>query len=435
MTSQLLCSEIFISGLSTERAFADTVLAVPGLAGVDWALGYDVDMPRRQVRATVLGAFESRAVYRAGEGCLLVRGNARLKDGVYTGAPAQLAPRAPDPDGDAVITPVNDALRAAMTAAFAEPEQAPYRHTRAIVVIHRGKIVGEQYAPGFGIDTPLKSWSVAKSATNALIGVLIRQGRLSTASISLPGWQDADDPRRQISLDMLLRHTSGLALAQTNSGFDPSTRMKFVESDMAGFAQSALPEAAPGTRWAYTDGHYMLLSRIVRDAAGGSADKVREFAARELFGPVGMRNVTMEFDATGTPLGSHSFYATARDWARLGLLYLNDGMVGDRRILPQDWVRYTLTPTLDTGYGAGFYLNHLEGNVPGWGVPWGMRDVPRDAFFARGYLGQYIVVVPSKNLVVAKFGTSQVKGDDIDGANRLVADVIAALEGRPAPAR
>src|SRR5262249_48036673 len=119
--------------------------------------------------------------------------------------------------------------------------------------------------------------------------------------------------------------------------------------------------------------------------------------------------------------------ASARDWAKFGLLYLNDGVVGGRRILPEGWVKFSTTPTLDSGYGAGFWLNNTQGPIAQWNMPWGMRGAPADAFFARGYMGQYIVVVPSQKLVVVRFGYSQTHSDSTNGTGQLVHDVIAAL--------
>jgi CubicO group peptidase (beta-lactamase class C family) len=140
-----------------------------------------------------------------------------------------------------------------------------------------------------------------------------------------------------------------------------------------------------------------------------------------------MRNVTMEFDATGTPVGSFAMLASARDWARLGLLYLHDGVVGGRRLLPEGWARYVSTPTLDTGYGAGFWTNRVEGKVPGWRINWNIAGVPRDAFYAFGYLGQFVVVVPSERLVVVRMGATHRVDPDLE-AGQLVADLIAALK-------
>src|SRR5262249_14341438 len=162
----------------------------------------------------------------------------------------------------------------------------------------------------------------------------VRQGKLTlTAPAPVSAWRNPSDPRHAITVEHLLRMTSGLNLDETNSGFDPSSRMLFTQPDMAAFAESAKLSASPGTRHHYSSPRTMILARIVTDAVGGKAEDVRRLAETELFGPLGMRGVTLEFDAAGTPIGSTYMYATARDWARFGLLYANDGMAVGRRIL------------------------------------------------------------------------------------------------------
>jgi len=169
----------------------------------------------------------------------------------------------------------------------------------------------------------------------------------------------------------------------------------------------------------------------VRDVVGGDAAAVNRFMQRELFGPVGMRHAALDFDASGTGIGSSHLLASARDWARLGQLFLDDGVVGGRRILPRGWVAMSTTPTLHTGYGAGLWTNRVPGLVPGWGVPWGLSKAPADAFFARGFMGQFVVVVPSRQLVLVRLSVSHQRGDDIDETNRLIGEVLDAITPVP----
>jgi CubicO group peptidase (beta-lactamase class C family) len=218
--------------------------------------------------------------------------------------------------------------------------------------------------------------------------------------------------------------TSGLALDETNTGFDPATQMVYLHNDMAGFAAKAAIIAPPGKRWAYSSPSTQLLARIIRDIVGGP-EQTLAFAWRELFNPLGMRNVTLEFDATGTLQGSAYMLASARDWARFGLLYLNDGMIGGHRILPDEWVDFSASPTLGTDYGAGFWTNrseheHAKGRV--------RSGIPRDALFALGDLGQRIVVLPSQHLVIVRLGDSVDPTGDLRGFERLVKEVIAATK-------
>jgi CubicO group peptidase (beta-lactamase class C family) len=185
-------------------------------------------------------------------------------------------------------------------------------------------------------------------------------------------------------------------------------------------------DATPGTRWAYSNLSYALLSRVVWAKAGATPERVASFAARELFAPLGMRSAIMEFDGAGVPKGTNAMLASARDWARFGLLYLNDGMAGGRRILPEGWVDATRRQTLDSGYGAGFWLNVVDTpNV--WGRPWGMPGAPKDAYFARGYLGQFIVIVPSAKLVVVRMGVDRMPGGGIEDVGALVREAVAAV--------
>jgi CubicO group peptidase (beta-lactamase class C family) len=430
--ANVLCSETFVSGLDPDKDFADTIAAMPGAGLIGWALDYRVDRARQDVTVTLLGFGRSHAVYRGALGCYLDHGEAVAEVAIPAAAPQ--APLLPEIAGPAVVTPQSPALAAALDRAFAEPAEPPFRRTRAVVVMKDGRIVAERYADGIGIDTPLLGFSATKSAISALIGILVRQGRLKLDQpVPLAAWHNPDDPRHAITVNELLRHTAGLKLgsslqASLGAAFEPVNRMKFMEGDMAAFAEAAPPETAPGSVWNYHDGNYLILSHLIRNAVGGTPADVLRFARAELFAPLGMRHVTLEFDGAGTPEGSSEMLASARDWARLGQLYLDDGVVGGKRILPEGWARYSASPTPNAfvGYGAGFWTN-LGGSMGakyriahGW---------PRDAFFAKGSIGQYVIVIPSQRLVIARFGRTVNWPLDADGVSQLVADVVAATSG------
>ncbi len=429
MISHNLCSLVFVTGLDPQQAYAESLAPRPGMGLINWTAHYDVDRSLRQVRTTVAGGFANRAVYRDGLGCLVVHGEE--PEAWSTGAGSEnTAPAGeallPNIAGPAVVEPADPRLRAALARAFDESEHA-HRWTKAVVVVRDGRVIAERYAPGYGVETPLLGYSATKSVISALIGILVREGRLAVdRPAPVKAWAADDDPRRAITINELLRMTSGLALDESGNPFCPVARMLYLERDMAAFAERADLEAEPGATWNYTSGNTLILSRIVRDAVGGRGNDVLRFAHRELFDPLGMRTVTLELDATGTPVGSTYMLASARDWARFGMLYLNDGVAGGRHILPPGWVRYSSTPTLDTGYGAGFWTNRVAGNIPWSPAPWGIPGAPPDTFYARGLLGQYVVVVPSERLVVVRFGVTHDARQDIDGVGQLIADVVAA---------
>lgn len=421
--SRSWCSATFVSGIDPDQLYVEEQLQ-GGMRWLDWALRYDVDRVRREVRTSVAGGFGARAVYRPGLGCLVVQGDGTVPEAAGLGPPTY--PDAfPQPD---VVEPSNPALREALDAAFAEPDATRLRQTKAIVVLQDGKLIAERYAAGYATNTPIWGHSLSKSVTNALIGILVRDGKLRVDQPApMAAWRASTDPRNAITIDQLLRMTSGLPFDDTDAVVNPLTRMLFLERDMAGYAAQLPLDQSPGTAWGYSNAGYMILSRLLRNAAGNSAVETQRFVRRELFAPLGMRTATLDIDATGTPIGASNMYASARDWARFGQLYLDDGVAGGRRLLPQGWVAYSASQTLQTGYGAGFWTNLVtEGSVPIWDAPWGMPELPRDAFYARGALGQYIVIVPSKRLVVARLGLTQNGGST--GIGGVVARIIAALQ-------
>jgi CubicO group peptidase (beta-lactamase class C family) len=310
-TSQVLCEEVFIAGLDPQRVFDEEVRPRPGLRPLLKRLSYAVDPQRRQVTTRWAGHFAVAAQYRPGYGCLTTP-VANLPS-VETTAPTP-------PHEDAPVVPASPALQAALDRAFAEPAQPPYRRVRAIVVMRDGQIIAERYASGIHPDTPLLGYSVSKSVINALVGILVREGKLQVAARApVATWSDPGDPRHAITLDQLLRMTSGLALAETDSGFDPVSQMLFLHADdMATYAEQASLKERPGAHWEYSSGNTLIASAILRNAVGGRATDVQRFAQDELFGPLGMRRVTMELDGAGTPVGSTRILASARDWARFG---------------------------------------------------------------------------------------------------------------------
>jgi hypothetical protein len=321
-------------------------------------------------------------------------------------------------------------LDAALDRAFAEPDAPPFRRTKVVVVVKDGHIVAERYARGYGIDTQVLGFSATKSVISALTGILVRQGKLTLDQPApVAAWRDASDPRHAITIDQLLRHTAGLAIgsslqASLASVLEPVNRMKFGEPDMAGYAESMPLATPPGSTWNYNDGNYVILSQLIREAVGGHAADVMRFAGRELFGPLGMHNVTLQFDASGNPEGSGEMLASARDWARFGMLYLDDGVVGGKRILPEGWAQYSASATSNAwvGYGAGFWTNQGDSFGANYRISHGW---PRDAFMAKGTIGQYVIVIPSQRLVIVRLGISP-NWPDVDGVSGLVSDVIAA---------
>lgn len=300
--------------------------------------------------------------------------------------------------------PASPALDRVVSAAFLEPGRR-LRRTRAILVVQDGRIVAEQYAPGFTGATRFPGWSMTKSVLGALIGVLVGERRLSVRDRALlSGWQDPD-PRAIITVEDLLRMRSGLAFSEDYANLNSDViEMLFNQPDAAGYASGRPLAAPPGTVWSYSSGSTNILSAIARRVVG-DAD-YPSWPGRTLFGPLGMSSAMMEADSSGTFVASSYMLATARDWARFGQLYLQDGIWEGRRILPEGWVRFSWTPTLespDYPYGAHWWLG-LKPELGGGTAAAAL--ISRDAVFAVGHEGQVLTVIPSRRLVVVRLGLS-----------------------------
>jgi CubicO group peptidase (beta-lactamase class C family) len=321
---------------------------------------------------------------------------------------------------------VDSARVEAALAATAAPRPL-LGETRAVVVIHRGKLVAERYMPGYGPGTALLSWSMAKSVTQALVGVAVRRGLVDIdRPMGNPRWAPGD-PRAAIPWRSWLNMVDGQDYHEIGVA-DPTrsdaAKMLFGagRGDVAGYAATLPLVHALGTHWNYNSaGVNLVADALGRAFAPDAAPAERRVRLRaimndELFGPIGMTSAEPEFDRAGTFVGSAFVYATARDWARFGLLYLRDGVWDGRRILPEHWVDFarSKTPAADCDvYGAGFWITPAAGT----GKPYKAvaPNIPRDLFLAEGHEGQVVVIVPSKDLVVVRLGYF----DDLKGWDAL----------------
>lgn len=303
--------------------------------------------------------------------------------------------------------------------AFAAKSTPRLGETHALVIVQGGKIVHEQYGEGFGPEQTYPSWSKAKSITHALVGIAVGDGRLDVmATADAPEWRGADDPRGAITLDQLLRMSSGLAWVEEYLPDRPSDviAMLFGEgkADVAGFAASAPLADPPGGRWYYSSGTTNIVSRALAQAIGAGGPAFEAFMRERLFGPIGMASPIPKFDEAGTFIGSSFCFATARDFARFGTLYLRDGVWDGRRILPEGWVDYARTPTAQPPGAA-----ESEGR---YGAHWWLDLGGPGSFSANGYDGQYTVCVPDLDLVLVRHGATPL--DKKDELKRWIGEVV-----------
>ncbi len=323
------------------------------------------------------------------------------------------------------------ALSNAIEIAFAETETDTdlMKNTRAVLVWHKSALLAEKFAEGFDGNTPMRAMSMTKSVSAAVIGVIANQGKLDLqASPVFPEWSDASDPRSQLNLNHMLQMTSGHEYKEEMES-DPTNilnMMMFGREDQSGFAIKQEIDKEPGSYWDYQTVNSVLLQRAARNAAG-SKQAYHDLVNKDLFDKADMTNSFMQADTTGTYTGGALMYASPRDWMRFGLLYLHDGVaLNGNQLFAKGWAKYTNTPSDASlqrrAYGAQFWLN-AKAKKPF------MPSLPEDLYAAQGHYGQYVVIVPSLDLVVVRLGmTLPPQRFDLEG---LVKGVVDAIQLQP----
>jgi CubicO group peptidase (beta-lactamase class C family) len=425
--AKTVCSCMFVSGRTQQSIVERELQVFPGLDKTN----IEVNTTDSTVDASILW-HTSRAIYRKGLGCTLIaeRSEQDVRSQKINIATPPLGNQdsIPWPQGNlnarSSDSTVNYHLvEKALDEAFTDRDPENPIVTHAIVVVHKGKIIGERYAPGFDQNSVHTGWSATKSMFNAVIGVLVQEGKLKVEDPApVPEWQN--DERKKITLNNLLQASSGLEWDEVY--FIPSStfhKMYIKSDDKAAYAASLDLEYEPGTFFEYSSGTTNILGRIVRHTVGD--DNYYKFPYEKLFHKIGMNGAIVEVDASGTFVASSYGHARARDWARLGMLYLNDGVWNGERILPEGWVKYSTTPgaaATDGQYGAQIWLN--RGNAKGDSTSFRYGPIPKDAAVFEGFEDNMVVIVPSKELVVVRLGVTHNANFHLD---ELVNGVIEAL--------
>ena len=408
MAAKTVCSCVFVSKRTVESVRQKELQVFPGLDDLHIELSHQDS----SVTAHVLWQ-TSRAIFRKGLGCTLLSEKAeetvRKQPFMPYGFSYPDQDTIPWPTGDrnAIETSVRAdriALDKVVNDAFEEKDPEHLKNTHAVIVVYDGKIISERYAEGFTAESVLTGWSMTKSITNALVGILVKDGRIKISDPApIAEWQG--DERREITINDLLQASSGLAWSE--SYFTPGADFHnmFIHSDdKAGYAIGRKAVHKPGEVFQYSSGTTNILSRIIRQTVGDA--EYHSFPYERLFSKLGMHHALLEPDASGTFVSSSYGFASARDWARLGMLYLNDGIWNGERILPEGWVEYSTTPAPATPrqeYGAQIWLNRGEKTNP---LNVKFPGLPRESIIFSGFEDNFVVIVPSYDLVVVRLGVT-----------------------------
>jgi CubicO group peptidase (beta-lactamase class C family) len=380
----------------------------------------NVDYQKKEVTSRFLWS-KSKAIYIEGFGCTLVRGydEATIRNRPYsivslpTLNPDSIAWPAGDKISDSIPSGIDmKKLNKALAKAFID--SIGTKGTFAVAVAYRNQLIAEKYNTGFTKKNRFLSWSMAKSFTNALVGIMVKKGLLNiTEPANIPSWKN--NKRSVLTIENLMHMNSGLKWNENYGNLSDVTLMLHKTADFAEYTYNKPLLTRPDSVWTYNSGATNIVNYLIRKRIGNDAEYFA-FPRRELFNPIGMRSAIFETDASGTFAGSSYIYATMRDYVRFGLLYINKGNWLGNQILPKGWTEMVQKPAKGSGgkYGSFFWLNQ-SGDYPG---------VPRDLYMCRGHDGQYIYIIPSLQLVVVRTGFS--KKEDFD-YQKFLASIVDAV--------
>jgi CubicO group peptidase (beta-lactamase class C family) len=411
-----LCSDVFVSNRKPEDVEAID-LNFSFIKYTRNSVNYD----EKSVTSHFLWG-RSKAIYREGFGATLLRDVPEevIRRNKYPGD---------DKTGysqDTIAWPLGDILPGKQTgidtiklgeiAKRLVTDNAYNGNAFAFMVIHKGVPVAEAYKPQFNRKTRFLSWSMAKSFVNALVGILVKQGKLHIMQpAGIEEWKG--DERSKITLNDLMQMQSGLKWNEDYGNRSDVTLMLYCESDMGHFALDRQMAYPAGTHWYYSSGATNIVSYMIRKSFGNDSSYY-VFANNQLFNKIGAPDAVFEVDASGTRVGSSYLYATARDYARFGLLFENDGVFNGERILPEGWVKYSASAASASNgrYGSFFWVNK------GKSLP----SVPEDMFACDGRDGQHIYIMPTQKLIVVILGYSPTSKGGMD-TDRLLKDILGTI--------
>lgn len=370
--------------------------------------------------ASIYGLKERKAIYREGLGVTLINDDFDVSKPYLVPKRTKLNNNLPFPYGnnepkDTVFNTIDyNKLNAAVASAF-DTKGEKKKRTRSVLVIYKDKIIAEKYDTGFSKNSKILGWSMTKSITSAVFGVLEQQGKFNIYKPApIPEW--ANDERKNITTNDLLHMNSGLEWEENYSTICDATKMLFQAEDMARVQLEKPAAFKPNTHWNYSSGTTNLLSGILRKQFKTHQEYL-DFWYTNLIDKIGMNSMLIETDMSGNYVGSSYGWATTRDWSKFGLLYLHKGNWNGEQILNESWVKYSATPTNTSNgqYGAQFWLN-AGGKFP---------NAPKDLFYCSGYQGQMVAVIPSHDLVIVRLGLKEDPGFDFNG---LLSEIAGSLK-------
>ncbi len=423
--AKVLCSAVFVSEREAGEAFRNSGFFFLPEAERPF-VRYTVDETNQSVTLIWRDSIRRSARFIGDQGCVIDNGQGIFFEPVKVSTTLPDPLTLPWPMGDRIDDPslppeVDSTLLArAVEAAFQPPEAL----TAAFLVVYKGQIIGERYAPGIGKNTQLESWSMGKSLTATLIGRLIQQGKLQLEQPApVPEWQSPGDPRGEITIRHLLQMSSGLRFTAHRDPEAP-TYTRYLDHfyiysgavDAFHYSVNRPLQFPVGTEGRYRNCDPLTLGYIMRRLLG---QDYWTYPQRELFDKIGIRRQVLETDPYGNFLLTGFDYGTARNWARLGLLYLQDGVWNGERLLPEGWSEFVSTPApawKEPVYGGLFWLNR-NGEFP----------LPEDAYFMAGAGGQRTIIVPSKELVIVRMGHARGAEAGMEALNRACALLMEAI--------